>query len=303
MALMEYDRAYGMVDRVSDMVHAATGLRVSRNDGTTDGRLSAGLYHDRNDRIWFGTKALAKGSLSGSVPYTDVASMCKQQLHEYCHWQQRQFFRGLQHDPSIHGLPALPFGDDAACRSMARQRLISAEFPAYQRQNQFILPHERDAEEYALTAAPGVLEAVGFPKAFIEPCLVEEINRRRDWYGDRPVGSIAEAIADLHVKKAGPCLAELPLEYPREELKIVANSFLKDDKAQEAYSGTKPEDRDAFLIDYIGRRDPRAFDMYANIKDEMPMLRPYEIMKRKAYRLRTWLPDENAYDGPDGPDI
>lgn len=299
MVMMEYQAAYKIVDGVSKMLESVTGIPVQRNDRTTNGTLLAGLYHDRDDRISFGTMMLAKGSLSGVVSYTDVASMCKQQLHEYRHWQQRQFFRGLRHDPSAHGLPVLTFGDDTACRSMARQRLISAEFPEYQRQNQFILSYERDAEEYALMTAPGILEAVGFPKAFIEPCLVEEINRRGDWYGDRPVGSIAEAIADLHAKKAGPCLAELPLEYPREELRIVANSFLKDDKAQKAYSDTKPEDRDAFLIDYIGRRDPKAFDMYVSIKDEMPVLGAYEKMQRMLYRGLSGLPDENTYDGPD----
>lgn len=299
MALMEFPVADRIVGSVSARIRQATGLVVRPVGSSTDGAFRSGPYTDSGDYFVFGARDLEAGRTSGSVSYTNVVSMCRQQLHEYRHWQQRQFFRGLLLERLEITLPAMPFPDDICCRKMARQHLIATEFPAYRRANQFILSHERDAEEYALATAPEILEAVGFPKAFIEPCLVEEINRRRGWYGDRPVDSLAGAIADLHVKKAGPCLAELPLEYPREDLRIVANSFLKDDKAQKAYSETKPEDRDAFLIDYIGRRDPKVFNMYKNIKDEMPVLCAYEKMQRMLYRGMTGLPDENMYGGPD----
>ena len=88
-------------------------------------------------------------------------------------------------------------------------------------------------------------------------------------------------ISDLHDKKQGPCSAVLPTDYPKEKARIVANSFLDDKTAQKAYASLDLERGDAFLIDYIGRRDPVAFSMYAIIQAEMPVLRPSEIMKRR----------------------
>lgn len=303
MELMTYGQAKSMVDAVSGKIKCVTCLDVVPRWNSTNGSFHNGTYTDRRDYFVFGAQDLQNGKYSGFVSYTNVVSMCKQQLHEYRHWQQKQFFRGLCFDPSDGTLPVMPFPDDACCRMMARQRLIAAEFSAYQLANQFELSYEFDAEEYALFAVPDVLRSVGFPEAFIEPCLVEEVNRRYDWYGDRPVVSIAAAISDLHDKKQGPCSAVLPTDYPKEKARIVANSFLDDETAQKAYALLDLERGDAFLIDYIGRRDPVAFSMYAIIQAEMPVLRPSEIMKRKMYRMRTGLPDINGHDGADGPNV
>lgn len=299
MAMMEWSRADKIVDAVSDKIRAATGLDVVPDEGGTNGSFASGPYSDMNDHFVFGSKPLVRGKASGFVSCTDVASMCKQQLHEYRHWQQRQLFRSLPYGPGDSGLPVMPFADDAQCRLMARQRLIAAEFQAYQKANQFILSYERDAEEYALSAAPDVLAEAGFPKGSIEPCLVEEVNRRIGWYGDWPVGSVKSAIEDLHAKKHIREETELPLDYVPRMPRDVSATFLGDTKALEKYGRLDPKDIDGFLFDYIARRDPKIFGMYGIISDEMPKLSAFERMQRDMYRLSHDVPDENVYDGPD----
>lgn len=302
--VIEYAIAYRMTCDVLNCVSDATGLRVAFNRDSSNGRLRIGLYHMGDDRIDVGTAALSRGETVGFVSCIDCLSMCKQCLHEYRHWQQRQMFAGFDHDPSKYGFTNMPFGDDAFCRTMARQRLIATEFPAYQQANQFVLSYERDAEEYAVRAVPAVMRSAGFPEDLIEPCLVGEINRRIGWYGDQPVATSASAVEDLHVKKHGPSEARLPLDYEPAHPLEVSKTFRHDEKAQAEYTaviaGTGGfADGDWFLLDYIARHDPKVFGLYDLIRDEMPKLSAFEKMQRRLYRTSHGLPDVNDYDVPE----
>lgn len=285
-------------------VRDATDVRVYTDPRTTHGDFQSGLYQSVNDRIFVGAKMLAVGQHTGFVSCIDCLSMCKQCLHEYRHWQQRQMFAGFDHDPSKYGFTNMPFGDDAFCRIMARQRLIATEFPAYQQANQFVLSYERDAEEYAVRAVPAVMRSAGFPEDLIEPCLVGEINRRIGWYGDQPVATSASAVEDLHVKKHGPSEARLPLDYEPTHRLEVSKTFRHDEKAQAAYTAAISgaggfADGDRFLLNYIARHDPKVFGLYDLIRDEMPKLSAFEKMQRQLYRTSHGLPDVNDYDVPE----
>lgn len=301
--VIEYALARRMICDVADRVSDAAGLRVLFDRRSFDGRFHNGLYHKRNDYIGVGTMALVRGKAVGSVSLVDCLSMCKQCLHEYRHWQQTQMISGLDHDSSKYGFIAMSFGDEAFCRIMARQRLIAAEFPAYQPSNQFVLSYERDAEEYAIRAIPDVMRSVGFPGTLIEPCLVHEINRRIKWYGDSPITTSVLAAEDLHAKKVGPCEAVLPFDYEPKYCFEVSKTFLNDKKAQASYTAAIFQtgdlaNGDRFLLAYIARHDPKVFCFYDIIRDEMPELSPFEKMQRKFYRTSHGLPDVNAYDSP-----
>ncbi len=161
MELMTYGQAKSMVDAVSGKIKCVTCLDVVPRWNSTNGSFHNGTYTDRRDYFVFGAQDLQNGKYSGFVSYTNVVSMCKQQLHEYRHWQQKQFFRGLCFDPSDGTLPVMPFPDDACCRMMARQRLIAAEFSAYQLANQFELSYEFDAEEYLILSVMVIRLQVG----------------------------------------------------------------------------------------------------------------------------------------------
>lgn len=198
----------------------------------------------------------------------------------------------------------MPFEDDPFCRTMARQRLIAAEFPVYQQANQFVLSYERDAEEYAVRAVPDIMRSVGFPENLIEPCLVGEINRRIGWYGDQPVAMPASAAEDLYTKKHGPSEARLPLDYEPEHLLEVSKTFRYDERAQAAYTAVIAgvgglADGDRFLLDYIAKHDPKVFGLYGIIRDEMPRLSAFEKMQRQLYRTSHGMPDVNDHDVPE----
>lgn len=296
---LTYSTAFGIVSDVFGKVHKATGLHIKYDDETTDGHLYAGLYQFTNDYISVGTKALHNGLRSNVVSYTDCLSMCKQCIHEYRHWQQRQMFLGSMHDPTKYGFLSMSFGDNGFCRTMARQTLIASEFSAYRRANQFVLSYERDAEEYAIRCVPDVIRKAGFPENLIGSCIVDEINRRYNWYGDRIVKLPMSAADDLYRKKHDACELDLPFDYEPEPLRAVSNTFLHDEKAQAAYTALDALDRDTFLVKYIAKRDPKVFGRYPIIHDEMPELSQFEKLQRQLYRTSHGLPDENMYDGPD----
>lgn len=304
MELMPYHVVEGMVCAVTEKIERASGIEVRKDRRSTNGNFHAGLYHGALDYISYGALPLVRGEVSGSVSYIDCLSMCKQHLHEYRHWQQRQMYNGRPYISDDPAILALPFDDNGFCRVMARQNLISAEFSMYRIANQYVLSYERDAEEYAVLAVPGMMAAVGFPEEFIEPCLVGEINRRISWYGDQPVATPVSAAEDLHVKKHGPSEARLPFDYEPAHLLEVSKTFWHDEKAQAEYTSIIAgagglADGDRFLLDYIARRDPKVFGLYGIIRDEMPKLSAFEKMQRQMYMASHGLPDVNDHDVPE----
>lgn len=298
---MTYDAAFEIIDNVFDSVHRATGIPVKGYERSTNGTLRHNPYHTSADSILVGTYSMDMGCKSGFVSYVDCASMCKQCLHEYRHWQQRHLHLGEKHDPGDYGFLAMPFENDSFCRTMARQMLVAEEFPAYREANQFCASYELDAEEYAIRAAPAVLKAAGFPEALIDPCLEIEIERRYNWYGDRPVASLEAAAENLRDKKLHLVRIKCPLDYAPDDRHPVATTFLGDAKACAEYESMGVEEGERFLFNYIAKHDPKIFGMYPIIRDEMPKLTAVEKLHREAYRLRNGLFDEDRYDGPDGP--
>lgn len=298
---MTYGEASKILDHVLVKVNSATRIPVKRDDFGTDGNFQHNPYHMNFDGIIVGALSMAVGRKSGFVSYVDCASMCKQCLHEYRHWQQRHLYLGETHDPGEYGFLAMPFEDGSFCRTMARQMLVAEEFPAYREANQFCASYELDAEEYAIRAAPAVLKAAGFPEALIEPCLKIEIDRRYNWYGDRPVASLGAAAENLRDKKLHLDRIKCPSDYAPDDRHPVATTFLSDVKACAEYESMGAEEGEKFLFDYVAKHDPKIFGMYPIIRDEMPKLTAVEKLHREAYRLRNGLFDEDQYDGPDGP--
>lgn len=304
MELMPYHAVERMVCAVTEKIERASGIEVRKDRRSTNGNFHAGLYHDALDYISYGALSLVHGEVSGFVSCVDCLSMCKQHLHEYRHWQQRQMYNGRSYISADPAILALPFDDNGFCRVMARQNLISAEFSMYRIANQYVLSYERDAEEYAVRAVPSMMAAVGFPEELIEPCLVGEINRRIDWYGVQPVATPASAAEDLRAKKHGLSEARLPLDYEPVHPLEVSKTFCHDEKAQAEYmaaiSGSGGfADGDRFLLDYIARHDPKVFGLYDIIRDEMPKLSAFEKLQRQLYRTSHGLPDVNDYDVPE----
>lgn len=278
------DKVRHMLNSMLMEFRERTNLEWLMDSDSTSGHFYYYTYRTEPGYVSIGTKELCDAEKgSGFVSDVNIVSMCKQCFHEFRHYQQH-------HDLFLHDT------DEVVARNMARQNLIIDEFAECRNDNYWNLSYEIDAEEYAISKVRDYLSRQPLFNN-VDTLLIQEINRRDTWWGDRPVDNVDATLADLKRRKS----VDVPLvdvnidrsEYP---LSPIAKSFYSDKKVIQTYRLLPDEQKNNFVIDYIARHDSKILEFYRVIEDEFPDLGPMSKLKRYTYRSKNNLPDDNEYE-------
>lgn len=280
MEWISYNTTLNSLSKLMDMCSRMTKLNFVMDTNSTSGRFRHYVYKP-GQWVEIGTQALQEGSVYGCVSSVDFVSMHKQCFHE------------LQHVIQHNDLYLRKSSDDVNIRKMARQAMISDVFPNYESENYWDISYEIDAELHSIVDVKNYLSDK-FDFVMLDRCIVDEINRRYEWWGDRPVLSVNDALCALHDKQS---VCRLPDEIDFDTGKYpIAASFMFDKKLMKEYFGLPDDKKDRFLIDYICHHDIVIPTHYPVITDEFPDVKGLDNLKRYTYRMLHNLPDDNDYE-------
>lgn len=272
---------------LSDMSYK-TGIPWHFDDEHTFGGCHIGVYCHKNDFVSIGGKSLAQAKEIGVLSCVNFVSIRKQMFHEYRHWEQyHKMYSGVD----TCGL------SENVIKHMARQSLINRAFPMYLRDNYSESSAECDAEEYAIINVREDMKRFGFSSDFTDKCIVQEIERRDDWWGHRPLSSVEAAIDDLHCRKLkcvyGRLHSSITAQIARSS--PICKTWFEDNDALAIYSDLSDEEGEAFLLDYICKHDEYLKKPFKVLKDEFSKLSVGEKVNQLKYRKLQGIPDENHY--------
>lgn len=262
--------------------------------------VTSGVYNYTKNVVLIGGECLNNMNDSGIVREivsdVDYVSMSKQCFHEYRHWwQHNKLFTKQDTDGMSSEL----------IETMAVQSMIADVFPNYVRDvlnpfvriNYYNMIMEIDAEQYALLESRKYLLEDGLLSPdVVDMCLREEIQRRTDWWGIRPVLSIEDAICDLEERKNNSGHLSLVGDYESRSTMIspVYSSFMRDSGNISRYLSMSDAEQDQFLVDYICKHNANVAKHYSLVLgDRMPGLSGAERLKRRSYMITHNIFDEN----------
>lgn len=294
MGIMLADASKHLQGLASSMMNK-TGIVWDVNTDTV-----SGFYNRIKNKASIGGKCLRGvddfGVVYDTVSEVDYVSVSKQCFHEYRHWWQ---YNKLFTKQETGGM----FSD--LIENMAVQSMISSVFPNYVRDvknpfvkmNYFDMIMELDAEQYGLLKSREYLLEDGLISPdIVDTCLREEICRRIDWWGTRPVLSIDDAIWDLDERKNNFRHLSLVFDYERRRdmSSPVYTSFVSNSDNVDKYLSLSDDEQDQFLIDYICRHNADVAKNYSLVLgDRMPDLSSVEKFKRRSYMITHNIFDEN----------
>lgn len=242
--------------------------------------------------VHIGYKNIDAARLSGVVRLVDYVSVYKQCFHEYRHCMQYdKMFTGKDN----YGMP------DSLIRLMAEQAMINDKFvnyghPRVAPSNYFKLSYEIDAEEYAIKSVQKYLSDK-MPVNLLNSCICESVNKRRYvtkdgvcnfWWGELPVYSVEEGLADLHTRKMDCEHLVLQDEVDYSQLNEFSLVFMKDRKLLHEYRDLPVSEQNRYLVQYVCRNTVDVSKYYSVISDEFPETVVHSVegqSKQKSLRL------------------
>lgn len=257
-----------------------------------DVRSSTGGYDYSRRFVSIGYKNIVGFVQTGVVHPVDYVSVYKQCFHEYRHY--------MHYDKMFTGNDNCGLSDSLV-RLMAEQAMINDKFvnyghPRVVSSNYFKLSYEIDAEEYAMKSVQKYLSDK-MPMDLLNSCICESVNKRlvktavgdyTFWWGELPIYSVDEGIADLHSRKINPEHIVLNDEVDYSQLNEFSIKFMRDTKSLHEYHNLPVSEQNKYLLQYICRNAEGISKYYPVIADEFPDVvsqRVTEQSKRRTSRL------------------
>lgn len=223
-----------------------------------------------------GYKNIDAAQSSGVVRPVDYVSVYKQCFHEYRHCMQYDnMFTGKENC----GLP------NNLVRLMAEQAMINDKFVNYGHpkvvpSNYCNLIYEIDAELYAMQSVQKELSDK-MPVDLLNSCICESVNKRlvktvngnySFWWGELPIYSVSDGIADLEHRRMNPEHVVLNDEVDYSELNVFSLNFMRDAKLLHEYRNLPVSEQNKYLVQYVCQNSEGISKHYPVIADEFPVV-------------------------------
>lgn len=282
------DLSYTVVDKeLNDFCSDLFGKVNVCFELDSDDDIGSYFYWRRFVRV--GYKNIDAARLSGVVRPVDYISVYKQCFHEYRHC--------MQYDKMFAGKDNCGLSDGLV-RLMAEQAMINDKFVNYGHPkvasfNYYKLTYEIDAELYAIQSVQKELSDK-MPVDLLNSCICKSVNKRllrtasgdyTFWWGELPIYSVNDGIADLECRRMNPEHIVLHDEVDYSELNVFSLKFMKDTKLVHEYRNLSASEQNKYLIQYICRNADGISKYYPVIVDEFLEVEKQQVdehVKRKS---------------------